>query len=252
MKTSLILTAAAVLLWATPASAQDDRHHEHGGPPTGHQAAPHAPAGPAAHGPAGPPPGRMRGGPAMSGLAPHNMMREQHIHGPAMNGPAPQNNRMREQHMRGGPAMSGPAPHNMMREQHIHGPAMNGPAPQNNMMRNRGAGPANNPAPSGAMRGQGGGHARIDLHAYQRNFAAPRHFHIGRYRAPHGYYYRRWSYGERLPDIYFDRDYWILDFGDYGLMPPPYGYVWVRYGPDALLIDEYSGEIVQVEYGVFY
>jgi len=34
-------------------------------------------------------------------------------------------------------------------------------------------------------------------------------------------------------------------------MAPPDGYVWVRYGDDALLIDEYSGDIIQVEYDVF-
>jgi len=30
------------------------------------------------------------------------------------------------------------------------------------------------------------------------------------------------------------------------------GYVWVRYGPDALLIDTYTGEIIQVRYDVFW
>ena len=35
-------------------------------------------------------------------------------------------------------------------------------------------------------------------------------------------------------------------------MPPPPDAVWVRYGDDALLIDRYTGEVIQVEYGVFY
>jgi len=108
---------------------------------------------------------------------------------------------------------------------------------------------------SGPMMGPGNGagtHAHVDLHTYQRNFRAPHRFHIGVYHAPRGYHYRRWTYGERLPSIFFGRDYWIGDFGAYGLMPPPPGYVWVRYGPDALLIDEYTGEIVQVQYGAFY
>ena len=35
-------------------------------------------------------------------------------------------------------------------------------------------------------------------------------------------------------------------------MPPPPGTVWVRYGRDALLIDRYTGEVIQVEYSVFY
>jgi Ni/Co efflux regulator RcnB len=96
-----------------------------------------------------------------------------------------------------------------------------------------------------------GTHANIDLHTYQRNVTAQHHFHAGDYHAPQGYSYRRWSYGERLPSLYFGRDYWIGDYGSYDLMAPPDGYVWVRFGPDALLIDEDSGEIVQVEYGVF-
>ena len=35
-------------------------------------------------------------------------------------------------------------------------------------------------------------------------------------------------------------------------MDPPYGYVWVRYGDDALLVDVDTGEILRVVYGVFY
>ena len=47
-------------------------------------------------------------------------------------------------------------------------------------------------------------------------------------------------------------NYWLKDYVDYGLPPPPYGAVWVRVGGDALLIDQYTGEVIAVEYGVFY
>ena len=97
-----------------------------------------------------------------------------------------------------------------------------------------------------------GARANIDVHTYQRNVTAQRHFNAGTYRAPQGYSYRRWSYGQNLPAIYFGRNYCINDYNSYDLIAPPYGYVWVRFGPDALLINEYSGEIVQVDYGVFY
>jgi len=80
---------------------------------------------------------------------------------------------------------------------------------------------------------------------------ATRHFHAGPYRAPQGFRYRRWAIGERLPGLYFARSFWIGDFGIYGLFAPPYGYTWVRYGPDAVLIDEYTGEVISVDYGVF-
>jgi Ni/Co efflux regulator RcnB len=88
--------------------------------------------------------------------------------------------------------------------------------------------------------------------ALRRNVVAAHRFHAGIYRAPPGYHYRRWSYGEMLPAVYWGRDYWLTDFLAFGLFAPPYGYVWVRYGPDALLIDEYTGAIIQVDYGVFF
>jgi Ni/Co efflux regulator RcnB len=86
----------------------------------------------------------------------------------------------------------------------------------------------------------------------RRNVVAAHRFHAGPYRAPPGWRYRRWVFGERLPGIYFGRDFWITDFIAFGLFAPPDGLVWVRYGPDAMLIDEYTGEIIQVDYAVFF
>jgi Ni/Co efflux regulator RcnB len=88
--------------------------------------------------------------------------------------------------------------------------------------------------------------------ALRRSVQASRHFHNGNYRAPQGYHSRHWSHGDYLPRGYFVRSYWIGDFLAFGLFAPPDGLVWVRVGNDALLIDRYSGEIVQVDYGVFY
>ena len=92
----------------------------------------------------------------------------------------------------------------------------------------------------------------IDMTRWHRNFDAPRRFRIGTYNAPRGYSYRRYSYGQRLPRDYYVRNFWLMDFVMFGLYSPPDGYVWVRYGPDALLIDEETGEIIQVQYNVFY
>jgi Ni/Co efflux regulator RcnB len=86
----------------------------------------------------------------------------------------------------------------------------------------------------------------------RKNVVAAHRFHAGPYRAPPGWRYRRWAFGERLPAIYFVHDFWISDFLAFGLFAPPDGLVWVRYGPDALLIDEYTGEIIQVDYSVFF
>ncbi len=87
---------------------------------------------------------------------------------------------------------------------------------------------------------------------FHRSFNASRRFQAPAYRRPAGWYDHRWSFGEFLPAAFWARDYWLIDFADYDLPPPPYGAVWVRVGNDALLIDQDSGEIITVEYGVFY
>jgi Ni/Co efflux regulator RcnB len=86
----------------------------------------------------------------------------------------------------------------------------------------------------------------------RKNVVAAHRFHAGPYRAPRGWVYRRWVFGERLPGIYFAPGFWISDFLAFDLFAPPDGYVWVRYGPDAMMIDQYTGEIIQVQYGVFF
>jgi Ni/Co efflux regulator RcnB len=77
-------------------------------------------------------------------------------------------------------------------------------------------------------------------------------FRLGAYRRPPGFYVRAWGFGDILPRPWFARSYWLLDFLDYDLPYPPPGYTWVRVGPDALMIDEYSGRIVQVVRGIFW
>lgn len=72
------------------------------------------------------------------------------------------------------------------------------------------------------------------------------YYRVGPYRAPWGYRggYHRWGIGVRIDPIFFAQDYWI-DNPDYYRLPPAYGnYRWVRYYNDALLIDVYSGMVV--------
>jgi Ni/Co efflux regulator RcnB len=89
------------------------------------------------------------------------------------------------------------------------------------------------------------GHAYV----YQgRRFGA---FQVGRYRWPRGYDYRRYGIGYRLPRMFWLPDYYILDYADYGLPPPGEGLQWIRYGPDMLLVNIYSGEVVDAVYGAF-
>jgi len=71
-------------------------------------------------------------------------------------------------------------------------------------------------------------------------------FRIGIYFDPFGYnYYRPLSIGYRLQPYYYGQRYWI-DPGMYNLPYPPPGTMWVRYWNDALLVDTYSGEVVDV------
>jgi len=87
---------------------------------------------------------------------------------------------------------------------------------------------------------------------YHRDFRAARRFRGPGYHRPAGWYNHRWTFGEFLPAAFWARDYWLIDFRAYDLPPPPYGTVWVRVGTDALLVDRYNGEIITVEYDVFY
>ena len=77
-------------------------------------------------------------------------------------------------------------------------------------------------------------------------------FRIGIYYDPFGYNYRRWSVGSRLNSGYYRSNYWLHDPWQYRL-PPAYGpYRWVRYWNDALLVNTYTGEVVDVIHGFFW
>lgn len=115
------------------------------------------------------------------------------------------------------------------------------------------------PAPSGGVyRGYDGvlphdehGNAG-DRRGFGNSFDAGRRFHGGAYHRPPGWYPHRWIIGDILPALFWAQDFWLTDYWIYDLSPPPYGYVWVRDGTDALLIDRQTGEVVEVIYGVFY
>ncbi len=93
-----------------------------------------------------------------------------------------------------------------------------------------------------------------DPNRYPRQFHSPDRYRWrgGEWRAPPGFFYRHWNYGEYLPRGWFSDDWFIQDWWSYGLSIPPYGFEWVRSGPDALLVDERTGFVVQAVYGVFY
>lgn len=69
---------------------------------------------------------------------------------------------------------------------------------------------------------------------------------------PQGWGYRRWAVGAALPPIFLVPQYYYTDWAALGLAPPPPGYQWVRYGPDLLLVDLSTGQVVDTAYDVFY
>lgn len=72
------------------------------------------------------------------------------------------------------------------------------------------------------------------------------------FRYPRGYGYRRWGIGLVLPSLFLSNSYFYNNWSAVGAYPPPPGYVWVRYGPDLLLVSRRSGRIRDAMYGVFY
>lgn len=71
------------------------------------------------------------------------------------------------------------------------------------------------------------------------------------FRYPRGWEYRHWNTGEVLPGLFLTSAY-FFDYGFLGVPPPPPGLRWVRYGPDALLVNVRSGRIVDTIYDAFY
>jgi len=78
-------------------------------------------------------------------------------------------------------------------------------------------------------------------------------FRLGRYYAPYRYHrYSRLSIGFYLDNVFFGSRYYIHDPWRYRL-PEVYGpYRWVRYYDDVVLVDIYTGEVVDVIYDFFW
>lgn len=92
---------------------------------------------------------------------------------------------------------------------------------------------------------------RYNWHSYRQSNRSI--FSPGRYYAPvTNYNYRRLSIGITLGSPFYSNRYWINDPWQYRL-PAVYGsYRWVRYYDDVLLIDTYTGEVVDVIYDFFW
>jgi Ni/Co efflux regulator RcnB len=80
---------------------------------------------------------------------------------------------------------------------------------------------------------------------------AERPFAAARYNWPRGQIYRRYRLGMYLPPIFWLSDALSLDYVDYGLAVPPVDCAWVRYGPDMLLVNRVTGQVIDVVYDAF-
>jgi Ni/Co efflux regulator RcnB len=92
-------------------------------------------------------------------------------------------------------------------------------------------------------------------HRYDWRHHRDRHrsiFHLGIYYDPFGWNYRPYQIGWRLWPSYYGSRYWINDPYQYRLPYAPPGTVWIRYYDDALLVDQYTGEVIDVIHNFFW
>jgi Ni/Co efflux regulator RcnB len=77
-------------------------------------------------------------------------------------------------------------------------------------------------------------------------------FHLGFYFDPFGWRYHRFNIGWRLWPSYYSNNYWLNDPSMYALPYAPYPYRWVRYWNDAVLVDTFTGQVVDVIHDFFW
>ena len=91
---------------------------------------------------------------------------------------------------------------------------------------------------------------RYDWHDWRRRHRSRFHFAI--YSDPFGWDYFRYGIGWRLWPSYYRSSFWLHDPWEYRL-PHAYGpYRWIRYHDDALLVNIYTGQVVDVIYDFFW
>lgn len=105
---------------------------------------------------------------------------------------------------------------------------------------------------NGANNRWNGQRPRYDRRHYPSAWRTQQRYRIGRYLPPSGFYFRSWTYGDVLPRGWYGMQYQIHDWWSYGLPVPPIGCEWIRVGDDALLIDQFTGRVLMVAYGLFW
>lgn len=77
-------------------------------------------------------------------------------------------------------------------------------------------------------------------------------FSLGAYYDPFGWGYQPYSIGWRMWPNYYRSSYWLNDPWQYRLPYSPPGTRWIRYYDDAILVDMWSGQVVDIIYDFFW
>jgi Nickel/cobalt transporter regulator len=125
-----------------------------------------------------------------------------------------------------------------------HGPPGPGPGPR------AGVGPGPRPGGPGPRPGFAGPGPRGPQFNYHGR--AFDRVHLSPFVYPAGFAYQRWVVGGILPPVFLASAYFYADYATLGLPPPEPGFQWVRYGPDLLLVNVGTGQVVDVIYDAFY
>jgi Ni/Co efflux regulator RcnB len=104
----------------------------------------------------------------------------------------------------------------------------------------------------GGYRHDGRRPPRYDPRWYPPVWTPPYRYRGDPWVPPPGFAPRRWSYGEVLPWTWWTPRYRIETWWHFGLPVPPVGFAWVRLGRDAVLVDLWTGRIVQVAFSLFW
>ena len=77
-------------------------------------------------------------------------------------------------------------------------------------------------------------------------------YQLGWYNDPFGWGYQPYNIGWRMWPSYYSSHYWLTDTWQYRLPYAPAGTRWIRYWDDAVLVDTWSGQVVDVIYNFFW
>ena len=91
---------------------------------------------------------------------------------------------------------------------------------------------------------------RYDWHNWRNRHRSL--FRLGFYFDPFGWGYRPYSIGWRMWPSYYRSSFWLNDPWMYRLPPAYAGTRWIRYYNDAILVDSWTGEVVDVIYDFFW